>query len=99
MLYPVELQVQALPAPPYARPVVRPVLRLRLLLRLFGRTYVRFIETITVAIRTLTAVSSVESRPVLLGHFAFSVLGVLLFIVSLLESHGTNIMNCWGGGI
>ena len=56
------------------------------------------VKTIAVTVVTLLSVLTVQSSPVLLGFFAFAVLGVLLLIVSPFDFHTTNIVNCWGGG-
>ena len=87
-----------LPAPSTPRPVVGPVLRFWTRGCLVRRTYMRFGETVTVSVCTLTAVYLVQRSPVLFGFSALSVLLVLLIVVSLFELHGTNIINCWGGG-
>ena len=98
MLYPAELRARALPAASTPGPVVGPVLRFWTWSCLVRRTYVRFIETVTVSVCTLTAVYFVQKGSVLLGFSALPVLFVLLLVVSFLELHGTNIINCWGGG-
>ena len=87
-----------LPAPSTPGPIVGPVLRFWTRGCLVRRTYVRFIETVTVSVCTLTAVYFVQKGSVLLGFSAPPVLFVLLLVVSFLELHGTNIINCWGGG-
>jgi len=53
----------------------------------------RFVETVSVPVVTLTAVDLIEFCSVLLGFFALPVLSVLFLVVSLVELHGTNIMN------
>ena len=80
-------------------PVVGPVFRLRLKCGFIRRTYMLFIETVTVSVVLLTAVDFIQSCSVLLGLSALSVLHILFLVVSFFELHGTKITNCWGGGI
>ncbi len=87
-----------LPTASSPRSIVCSVLRFGLRGGSVRRADVRFVETITVTVCTLTAIDSVQKSTVLLGFSALSVLRILLLIVSLLELHGTNIINCWGGG-
>ena len=79
-------------------PVVGPVFRLRLKCGFIRRTYMRFIETVTVSVVLLTAVDFIQECPIPLSLFGLAVFSVLLLIVSFFELHGTNITNCWGGG-
>ena len=53
----------------------------------------RFVETVSVPVVTLTAVDLIEFCSVLLGFLTLPVHRVLFLVVSLVELHGTNIMN------
>ena len=87
-----------LPTASSPRSIVCSVLRFGLRSCSVRRADVRFVETITVSVCTLTAVDSIQEGTVFLGFAALSILLVLFLVVSLFELHGTNIINCWGGG-
>ena len=87
-----------LPTASSPRSVVCSVLRFGLRSCFVRRPYMCFVETITISVCTLTSIDSVQESAILLGFSALSVFSVFLLVVSLLELHGTNIINCWGGG-